>query len=95
MARRDPERIREKAIRSAERIAERRRGQSPLAVLQFDCTGRGRLLFGERTTDDLITPMQAALSTTAPWLGFHTYGEIAPVLGRTHYHNYTVVLLAI
>ena len=95
MARRDPERIRAKAIHSAERIAERRRGQEPLAVLQFDCTGRGRLLFGERTTDDLIAPMQAALSTTAPWLGFHTYGEIAPVRGRTHYHNYTVVLLAI
>ncbi len=95
MARRDPERIRQNAIRSAERIAERRRGQSPLAVLQFDCTGRGRLLFGERTTADLIAPMQAALDPTAPWLGFHTYGEIAPVLGRTHYHNYTVALLAI
>ena len=70
-------------------------GQSPLAVLQFDCTGRGRLLFGERTTADLIAPMQAALDPKAPWLGFHTYGEIAPVAGRTHYHNYTVVLCAI
>jgi len=95
MARRDPMRIRDNAIRSAARIAERRRGQSPLAVLQFDCTGRGRLLFGERTTADLIAPMQEALDPNAPWLGFHTYGEIAPVAGRTHYHNYTVVLCAI
>lgn len=95
MARRDPQRIRDNAIRAAERIAERRRGQSPLAVLQFDCTGRGRLLFGEHTTADLIAPMQAALDPVAPWLGFHTYGEIAPVAGRTHYHNYTVVLCAL
>lgn len=95
MARRDPIRIRDNAIRSAARIAERRRGQAPLAVLQFDCTGRGRLLFGERTTADLIAPMQAALDPKAPWLGFHTYGEIAPVAGRTHYHNYTVVLCAL
>ncbi|MGZ3443831.1 MAG: FIST signal transduction protein, partial [Polyangia bacterium] len=95
MARRDPERIRQNAIRSAQLIAERRRGQSPLAVLQFDCTGRGRLLFGERTSADLIASMQQALDPTAPWLGFHTYGEIAPVLGRMHYHNYTVVLCAI
>jgi hypothetical protein len=95
MARRDPERVRQNAIRSAQRIADRRRGESPLAVLHFDCTGRGRMLFGERTSVDLIDPMQRALGKDVPWLGFHTYGEIAPVLGRTHYHNYTVALCAI
>ena len=95
MARRDPERIRRSAVRSAERLAARRAGQTPLAMLHFDCTGRGRLLFGERTSVDSIAPMQRAFGEELPWLGFHTYGEIAPVLGRLHYHNYTVVLCAI
>lgn len=29
------------------------------------------------------------------WLGSHTYGEIAPVGGRTMFHNYTRVLCAL
>jgi hypothetical protein len=95
MARRDPERIRKSAVRSAERLAARRAGQAPLAMLHFDCTGRGRLLFGERTSVESIDPMQRAFGKEIPWLGFHTYGEIAPVLGRMQYHNYTVVLCAI
>lgn len=95
MARRDPIRVLENAVRSAQRIADRRAGQTPLAVLQFDCTGRGRMLFGERTTADLIDPMQRALGKNIPWLGFHTYGEIAPVHGRPQYHNYTVALCAL
>ncbi len=95
MARRDPEQVRETAIRSAARIAGRRPGQTPLAVLQFDCTGRGRMLFGEHTTKDLIEPMQQAFGRDTPWLGFHTYGEIAPMMGRPYFHNYTVVLCAL
>lgn len=95
MARRDPERIRESAIESAERIVARRPGQRPLAVVQLDCAGRGRMLFGERTTVDVIEPMQRVLGKQVPWIGFHTYGEIAPILGRTYFHQYTVALCAL
>jgi hypothetical protein len=39
--------------------------------------------------------MQEILGRDLPWLGFHTYGEIAQLGGTTYYHNYTVVLLAL
>ena len=32
---------------------------------------------------------------TVPWIGFHTYGEIAELGGQPYYHNYTVVLCAL
>jgi hypothetical protein len=81
LMRRDASLVRDSARASAEGVA---RGAlaPPALVLQFDCAGRGRLLFGERTAD-------------VPWIGFQTFGEIAPVGGRARYQNYTVVFCAL
>jgi hypothetical protein len=95
MTRRDPEKIRDGAARCAERVAAAAGSRSPAIVFQFDCAGRGRQLFSMRAAANLIEPMQAVLGESTPWIGFHSYGEIAPVLDVTRYHNFTVALCAL
>ncbi len=92
MARRNQARVQQHALASAQRLLERRPGERPLLALQFDCAGRGRLLFGERASEAMVEPLRRAVGTDVPWAGFHSYGEIGPLLGHTYYHNYTVVL---
>jgi hypothetical protein len=95
LTRRDEPRIRESARTCARRIAERRPGPGPAFVVQFDCAGRGHLLFGSRVAENIVQPLQEWLGGSTPWVGFHTYGEIAAVAGQTWYHNYTVALCAV
>lgn len=94
LVRRDPELIRYSARSCAERIAGRHPGERPAFVLQFDCAGRGKSLFGSSAAEEIVHPLQQALGTEVPWAGFHTYGEIGPLGGRSRYHNYTVALCA-
>lgn len=93
LTRRDPEAIRESASACAGRVRETM--PEPAFVLQFDCAGRGQALFGNQTNDAIVRPLQDEFSEEVPWLGFHTYGEIAPVAGSRRYHNYTVVLCGV
>ncbi len=95
MTRRDPQKIAENARLLAQQIKSRHPDQKPVAVLQFDCAGRGRVLFGERINELTIHPVQNILGKTIPWIGFHTFGEIAPLTGATYFHNYTIVLCAL
>jgi hypothetical protein len=94
IARRDPDRIREGATEAARTLAARGKGARPALVMQFDCAGRGRVVFGERATEATVAGIQQALGPDIPWLGFYTNGEIAPIKGKTLYHNHTVVLCA-
>lgn len=95
LTRRDPERIKASARECAERILDRQSDRKPALVVQFDCAGRGRVLFGDCAAREIVHPLQESLGTDTPWIGFHTYGEIAPVNGMPYYHNYTVVLCAL
>lgn len=95
VALRDPELVGTRAVESARRLVHRHDGRTPLLVLQFDCAGRGRLLFGERVTQTLIDPVQRVLGKSVPWFGLHTYGEIAPIKQTTWFHNYTAVFCAL
>lgn len=95
LTRRDPMRVRSSARECAERIARRRVGQQPAFVMQFDCAGRGKQLFGSRTAESIVLPLQDVLGRDVAWLGFHSYGEIAPVGDATFYHNFTVALCAV
>lgn len=95
LTRRDPLRVRDTARECAERIAKRHAGETPAFVLQFDCAGRGKQLFGSRTADAIVRPLQEAFGGTAAWLGFHSYGEIAPIAGHAYFHNFTVSLCAL
>lgn len=95
LTRRDPGRIKASARACADRILDRHPGRSPSLVLQFDCAGRGRIMFGPDAASVIVHPLQEALGTTVPWIGFHTYGEIAPIEDQLYYHNYTVALCAV
>lgn len=92
---RNADHIRTGAVDAARRILERRRPASPALVLQLDCVGRGQLLFNDRTTEQLIDPVQRVFGKTLPWLGLHTYGEIAPIGEQPYFHNFTVALCAL
>lgn len=95
LTRRDPARIRDSARECAKRVVARHDGQDPAFVLQFDCAGRGKQLFGSQATQEIVTPLQEEFAGGPAWIGFHTYGEIAPVGDRTYFHNFTVALCAI
>lgn len=95
MTRRDPDGIRLAARSCAERLARSGGGRAPAFVLQFDCAGRGKQLFGSRAASQLVLPLQEVMGTRVPWFGFHTFGEIAPTGGRACYHNFTVALCAV
>ncbi len=95
MARRDQARIRSSARECAARILGPHAGSTPAFVMQFDCAGRGRILFGSCAAEEIVRPLQDVLGASVPWIGFHTYGEIAPIHGRLYYHNYTVALCAV
>lgn len=95
LTRRDQDKIRESARGSAEQLRGRHAGRAPDLVLQFDCAGRGRILWGGCAAAEIVAPLRRALGVTTPWMGFHTYGEIAPIAGQPYYHNYTVALCAL
>lgn len=95
LVRRDASTMCESARDTGRAIADAGDGARPDLVLQFDCSGRGKLLFGSDTAGQIVEPVQQIVGKDVPWLGFHTYGEIAPLEGRARYHNYTVALLAI
>lgn len=94
LTRRDPEQIRRSAEVSAQQLVPID-GRVPAFVLQFDCAGRGRILFGICTSEEIVKPLQLVLGISIPWIGLHTYGEIAAVGSQLRYHNYTVALCAI
>lgn len=95
LARRNPEKVCERAVAAARRLTERHPGERPLLMLDLDCAGRGGLLFGGETTARLCDPAQRVFGKGVPWIGLHTYGEIGPVGGRTLFHNYTAVFCAL
>jgi hypothetical protein len=94
MQKREAEAIKQKAKECAETIRNRH-GAQPALVFQFDCAGRGKLMFGEKVNETIVDPLQNTLGKSVPWIGFHTFGEIAPIGDKNAYHNYSVVLCAI
>lgn len=79
----------------AERIKTELKGQKPIAVLHFDCAGRGQWFFGKDAKEKGIDVIQKVLGKDIPWLGFYSYGEIAPIQKRNYFHNNTVVICVI
>ena len=94
MALRDAPSVASRAEEAARELRASRK-EPPLLVIELNCAGRGRLLFGEQTNERLIKPQQRAFESGTPWVGLHTFGEIAPLGGKTQFHNYTGVLVAL
>lgn len=95
MARREVADVISRTHEAARALRSRHPGVEPLLVIQADCAGRGRLLFGDQVTRALVLPTQNAVSPLAPFIGLHSYGEIAPLHGRAFFHQYTLALAAL
>jgi hypothetical protein len=89
----------EKLVNGVERVAEEIKtqlGHNPARlVFQFDCGGRGKVWLREPQKLQLLAMLRQQVGAETPWLGFYTYGEIAPVGEHNHFHNYTVALTVI
>jgi hypothetical protein len=94
ITRRDAQRIRQGAASCAREVRGSEGGALPAFMLQFDCAGRGKAMFGASAADQIVAPLRSEFGPQLPWAGFHTYGEIAQTQGSLRYHNYTVALCA-
>ncbi|MEK7629691.1 MAG: FIST N-terminal domain-containing protein [Patescibacteria group bacterium] len=91
----------DKAIDAAKWAAEMARGQlegrNPAFILMFNCMARNKLLGLRCHEENQI--VQKAIGAEVPMLGFYTYGEIGPLLGKkntpAYFHNETMTLLVV
>lgn len=92
---------RDKAINAAKWAAETAKsqldGRQPRFILMFNCMARNKLL-GVRCSEENQLA-QSVIGQGVPMLGFYTYGEQGPLLGRknspAHFHNETMTLLVV
>jgi len=92
---------REKAIAAAKTASEvalsQLDGASPKFILMFNCMARNKLL-GIRCHEenDLVSK---SIGENVPMIGFYTYGEQGPLLGKkntpAYFHNETMTLLVV
>jgi hypothetical protein len=95
LTRRDSEKIAKGVERAAEEIKAQLGDNPAKLVFQFDCAGRGKAILREQQNLQLLKMLRQQVGPDVPWLGFYTFGEIAPVGEHNYFHNYTVVLTAI
>jgi hypothetical protein len=103
--RRDPTAIEQGTAALAQDLQRQLQGHPPKLVLQIDCYGRGKSVFTEPQKQRLLADLQQDIGATAPWIGFYSHGEIAPMTTmaaataapqqQNAFHNYTLVLAAI
>lgn len=91
LTRRDPDRVLAGTRSVAARVMAGLEHPDEAALIYFNCSGRGAYLFGDSEPD--VNALASALGPSAAPIGFFCFGEIAPVAGQNHFHNYTGVLL--
>jgi hypothetical protein len=94
LVRRDKELIAGGIRTIAQQIKSAAGARKPKFVLQFECVGRGKVMFREREKVELIKALQNEIGNDIPWIGFYTYGEIGPVTRCNCFHNFTSVVAA-
>jgi len=95
IVRRDKELIRSGLKDIVRQVRDQAGTGQPKFVLQFECVGRGKVVFREQEKEELIKSLQQDLGGDIPWLGFYTYGEIGPIARHNCFHNFTSVVAAI
>jgi len=68
-------------------------GQTPWAVLGFECAARTYPFLGPSNTAKEHEQLRGAIAPESPWLGMMAWGEIGPCAGRPAFHNYTYPLV--
>jgi small ligand-binding sensory domain FIST len=94
LVRRDKELIRSGMSAISRQIKDKMGDRRPKFVLQFECVGRGKVVFREGEKIDLIKTIQQEIGGDIPWMGFYTYGEIGPIMNFNCFHNFTSVISA-
>ena len=91
--RRDPKSVLNSGRAGAEKLrtALDSLAETPMLVCQFDCAGRGKIFIGEDVHKGMEM-LQAEFEDTVPWIGSFSFGEISPIEGKNHYHNFTATL---
>ncbi|HNY11540.1 MAG TPA: FIST N-terminal domain-containing protein [Candidatus Wallbacteria bacterium] len=92
MAFRDKETILDRTKKMAEAAISEMKTPDEAVYFYFDCAARGSYLFGEPDPD--VESFMRGLGTQE-MIGFFTFGEIAPVAGKNHFHNHTGVVLGV
>ncbi|MEO1620587.1 MAG: FIST N-terminal domain-containing protein [Cyanobacteria bacterium J06632_3] len=95
MTRRDHDKISRGVENMAASLQEQLAGATPKMIFQFDCCGRGNVVFRNQQKVDLLNRLQQQIGSEIPWIGLYTLGEIGPVNGSNCFHNYTAVLTAV
>ena len=95
MTRRDQSKISDGLDKIANTIKSQIKDSKPKMIFNFDCAGRGKMIFREQQKLDLLNSLQNKIGNDVPWIGLYTYGEIGPVSKINNFHNYTLVLLAL
>lgn len=91
----------EQAINAAKEAAQtalnQLEGRPPRLILMFNCMARNKLL-GVRCSEE-NQAVQGIIGKDVPMLGFYTYGEQGPLLGRkgtpAYFHNETMTMLVL
>lgn len=68
-------------------LAERR----PVLALAFECAARPPFV-GPKVASQEVLDVQSLMGPEIPWIGMLAWGEIAPLAGRSEFHNYTFPL---
>ena len=92
---------RDKAIAAAKDAAttalSQLEGTKPQIIIMFNCMARNRLL-GVRCHEE-NEGVQGVIGESAKMIGFYTYGEQGPLLGKkntkTYFHNETMTMLVL
>lgn len=95
IVRRDKELIRDGMQVVARQIREKTADKRPKFVMQFECMGRGKVVFREQEKEQLQMSLQEEIGWDLPWIGFYTYGEIGPISGHNCLHNFTAVVAVV
>jgi len=64
-------------------------------VFQFDCGGRGKMVMSNQRKEQINNILHDELIKETPWVGWYTFGEIAPLNNHNSFHNYTAVIIAL
>lgn len=95
MVRRDKDLIRDGLRVIARQIKEKTGSRKPKFVLQFECMGRGKVVFREQEKIELLKSLRQEIGEAIPWIGFYSYGEIGPIASYNCIHNFTAVVVAV
>ena len=95
IVRRDKELIKNGLQSISHQIKDQTGARRPKFILQFECVGRGKVVFREVDKIDLIRSLQNDIGEEIPWIGCYTYGEIGPISNYNCFHNFTSVVTAV